>query len=204
MDQDQVEKMISEQPACSEKLLDTTRLSLNQPLLSAKENFDHNYRFGHVLGEGDFEQDNQTLPEHLAKKFFRQVVEAVVQCHRVGVIHRDIMVENILAPTSKIPSNTDFNGTHVYSPPEWIVHGKYMGEPATVWSFGNLLYVMIFGDILFEEEDEIVNAVLNFPPGNQLASQQCRDQIQTLLEPNLSKRQSLEQIWSHTSWLCLC
>jgi hypothetical protein len=54
MDQDQVEKMISEQPACSEKLLDTTRLSLNQPLLSAKENFDHNYRFGHVLGEGDF------------------------------------------------------------------------------------------------------------------------------------------------------
>jgi serine/threonine protein kinase len=62
---------------------------------------------------------------------------------------------------------------------------------------------MIFGDIPFEEEDEIVNAVLNFPPGNQLASQQCRDLIQTLLEPNPSKRQNLEQILSHT-WLCLC
>jgi serine/threonine protein kinase len=36
-----------------------------------------------------------------------------------------------------------------------------------------------------------------------LASQQCRDLIQTLLKPNPSKRQSLEQILSHT-WLCLC
>jgi serine/threonine protein kinase len=36
-----------------------------------------------------------------------------------------------------------------------------------------------------------------------LASQQCRDLIQTLLEPNPSKRQNLEQILSHT-WLCLC
>lgn len=302
---DQVEKMISEhQPACLEKqnLLDTpTHLGLHQPLLTAKENFDHNYRFGHVLGEGGFgtvyaatrvcdglpvaikkikrssitswcqvnnslvpleysllrqvsqcsgvvklldacdagdafylvmetmescrdlfdfitEQDNQTLPEHLAKKFFRQVVEAVVQCHRVGVIHRDIKVENILVDLNTLTVKlidfgagahvkntfyTDFNGTYVYSPPEWIVHGKYMGVPATVWSFGILLYVMIFGDIPFEEEDEIVNAVLNFPPGNQLASQQCRDLIQTLLEPNPFKRPSLEQILSHT-WLCLC
>ncbi len=301
----QVEKMIPEQPACAEKqnLLDSTPtyLGLHQPLLTAKENFDHNYRFGHVLGKGGFgtvyaatrvcdglpvaikkvkrssvtswcqvnnavvpleycllrqvsqcsgvvklldacdagdafylvmetmkscqdlfdfisERDNETLPEQLAKKFFRQVVEAVVQCHQVGVIHRDIKVENILVDLNTLNVKlidfgagarvkntfyTDFNGTQVYSPPEWIVHGKYMGVPATVWSLGILLYVMIFGDVPFEENDEIVNAVLDFPPGYQLASRQCRDLIQTLLEPNPSKRPSLEQILSHT-WLRLC
>jgi serine/threonine protein kinase len=35
----------------------------------------------------------------MAKNFFRQVVEAVIQCHRAGVVHRDIKV-NIVSVTS--------------------------------------------------------------------------------------------------------
>ena len=161
------------------------------------------------------EQDCEMLPESLAKTFFCQVVEAVAQCHRAGVIHRDIKAENILVDLKTLTVKlidfgagayvkdtfyTDFNGTPFYTPPEWIVHEKYMGVPATVWSLGILLYVMLFGDVPFVENDEIVNAFLDLPTDYQLTSEQCRDLIQTLLEPDPSKRPSLEQILSHP-WL---
>lgn len=72
--------------------------------------------------------------------------------------------------------------------------------PATVWSMGILLYDMVCGDIPFEENEQIVSAVLNFPTtgsGHQLVSRQCQDLIRNLLEYSPAERPSLEQILSH-------
>lgn len=85
----------------------------------------------------------------------------------------------------------------MYSPPEWINHRKYQGLPATVWSLGILLYDMVCGDIPFEQDDQIVSAVVSFPSH---VSRPCQELIRSLLEYCPVDRPGLEQILLHP-WL---
>ena len=44
----------------------------------------------------DFITEKGILAEDMAKHFFKQIVETILECHQRGVIHRDVKDENIL------------------------------------------------------------------------------------------------------------
>ena len=99
-----------------------------------------------------------------------QIVEAIAYCHGRGIFHRDIKDENVLinVKTGHIKlidfgsgafvedEYTDYQGTKVYSPPEWVRYQRYNGWSLESWCLGVLLFIIISGEIPFETEEDIL------------------------------------------------
>eukprot|EP00210_Caulerpa_lentillifera_P003318 g3168.t1 len=122
------------------------------------------------------------INQNNARWFFQQLIIAVDYCHKMGVIDRDIKLNNVLVdsndeyPLLKI---CDFGfskheirnsaacslvGTCKYMAPEVFAadgNEEYDGKKADIWSCGVLLYAMVFNCYPFIKREDI-NAIDRF------------------------------------------
>ncbi|XP_039623512.1 serine/threonine-protein kinase pim-2-like [Polypterus senegalus] len=149
------------------------------------------------------------LEEQFARRIFLQVVEALQHCQARGVFHRDAKVDNFLiqSPTCQIKlidfgcgallhdgEYTSYRGSRKYAPPEWFTKLRYQAQPATVWSLGVLLYMVLCGIMPFERKEETIRGKVKLP---RKVSRECLNLIKRCLSLNPKDRPSLEEILKH-------
>lgn len=181
---------------------------------------------------GDFFQfihNKGKLPDILARKFFRQLVDAVCYCHDNGVYHRDLKPENLLLT---IPDEnlgdlkiTDFGfsamkdhggcllktncgSPHYCAPEVWngscTEHGGYDGSKADAFSVGVILYVLLAGGQPFYDNDE--DRLLQKVDKCDVVypEEMCNDAVDLLsklLVRDPNKRWNLKMVKRHTWYL---
>ncbi|KAI1231028.1 hypothetical protein IHE44_0008472 [Lamprotornis superbus] len=149
--------------------------SLNHPhIIAVHEVFENSGKIVIVMeyaSKGDlydYISERQRLSEQEARHFFRQVVSAVYYCHKNGIVHRDLKLENILLDANGNIKIADFGlsnvfqqdkllqtycGSPLYASPEIINGRPYKGPEVDSWSLGVLLYILVHGTMPFDGHD---------------------------------------------------
>jgi len=126
-----------------------------------------------------FVRKSGRLAEPCARVLFKQLMDGLVYIHRLGVVHRDIKLENLLldchtcvkiadfgvAALVKAPGQqlTEHCGTPSYIAPEILLEAGYDGPPVDVWSSGVVLYAMLCGRVPFKGDQfsELKRSILS-------------------------------------------
>ncbi|KXS10524.1 Pkinase-domain-containing protein [Gonapodya prolifera JEL478] len=172
--------------------------------------------FDMILRRG--RMDDRSL---LAKRLFRQVVEAVKYCHDKNLVHRDLKLENVMLtddmgnvklidfgftrevalPTQKQLLDT-YCGSVAYAAPEMIIGKQYLGPQADIWSLGVILFTLVCGFLPFDDDSE--NEILVQKKIKELdyempefLSDTCKDLITRILKLDPADRIPLNDILHH-------
>ncbi|XP_051741377.1 serine/threonine-protein kinase pim-3-like [Ctenopharyngodon idella] len=154
-------------------------------------------------------QNGGRISESKARVVMHQVVTAARICFEKGIYRSDIKLENLLINENSLQVKlidfgvgrsfktfgyTRYIGTKLYAPPEafrrtWRYHAK----PATVYSLGVLLFVMLFGKYPYKVKPEVIADILR----KAGISKESKELISSCMETDPTKRIDLDKILDH-------
>lgn len=191
-------------------------------LVEVLESQEHMYIIMELAEGGDlldYINKKRFLPEEDAKGLFHDLVDGLLECHRLHFVHRDLKCENMLLSRNLRLKISDFGfarrfsetqklqtycGSYAYAAPEIIIGEPYLGPTADIWSIGVILYAMVCGKLPFKDKDaktllSDVASKLSFP---SRLKDECKDLIKGILKFNPKDRLTLEEIKSHP-WMAM-
>lgn len=175
----------------------------------------------------DFVAAHRTIPEDTCVYLLRQIVAALLYCHRIHISHRDLKPENILLDQKTMTVKlVDFGmaalqpqgnylttpcGSPHYAAPELLTSRAYDGSQADVWSCGVVLFVMLTGYPPFNFPSDPDNRI---PEDRRLKmlfraiteadyhmpptlSREAQDLIRRIFVADPKKRITIEDMWKH-------
>lgn len=163
--------------------------------------------------------ERKGLDEPETVYIFRQIVSALLYCHRLLICHRDLKPENILLDRHDLSVKLiDFGmaalqpqgrllstpcGSPHYAAPEVVSSKPYDGTQADVWSCGVILYVMLTGTTPFNyPSNGDIRALFRdigradyFLPAE--LTREAQDLIRRIFVPDPAARITMDEIWDH-------
>ena len=120
----------------------------------------------------DYMKDNNyNFTEKRAAELIYQIADGLKYLHKYGIIHRDLKPDNIMMTESsdkgqikimdfglskilgKKEKSVDGFGTLTFVSPEVLIRKPYNKE-VDIWSVGVILYMMLSGDLPFDDEED--------------------------------------------------
>jgi len=166
--------------------------------------------------------------ESIARTYFHQLMAGVEFCHSKGVVHRDLKPENLLLDDQFTLKLADFGfsnlvcaahklmhtecGTPGYMAPEMFRNPKgYDGMKADIWACGVILFIMLAGfppfqkpstsDWWFNKLNSNKHALFwQAHSRSAYFSDQTKDFINKILNPDPEKRISIADMKKHAWW----
>uniref|UniRef100_A0A7S0QW82 Protein kinase domain-containing protein n=1 Tax=Cryptomonas curvata TaxID=233186 RepID=A0A7S0QW82_9CRYP len=162
-------------------------------------------------------REKKRLSEGESARLFMQITDALSYCHRRGVVHRDVKLDNLLLDAVGNVKLADFGfsvtffhgqklkkacGSPSYAAPEIVTRKPYHPPGVDVWSLGVVLYAMVCGYFPFHGSTSqdlcrrIASGKFECPA---FMSAECRDLVRRMLSVDTSRRTSLADAEQH-SW----
>eukprot|EP01094_Clydonella_sp_ATCC50884_P030174 TRINITY_DN973_c4_g1_i1.p1 TRINITY_DN973_c4_g1~~TRINITY_DN973_c4_g1_i1.p1 ORF type:complete len:760 (+),score=218.40 TRINITY_DN973_c4_g1_i1:70-2280(+) len=157
--------------------------------------------------------ERHTVPEDTCRELWRQLLLGVEYMHSIGVVHRDLKLENILIDTNGTLKIIDmgfgnffkdgemlntFCGSPDYAAPELFKGRPYSAPEVDLWSLGVCLYAMLSGCLPFPDTPSLCAGRFTFHPS---ISDGARSIISLILKVNPRDRATIEELKEHP-WTC--
>lgn len=164
-------------------------------------------------------KEMKKFSENQAAKCIKEVAGALIHCHQQGIVHGDLIPENILyenkEETAKLKLIGFGNSLYYYNKPadeiNYYKSPESLGGKATekgdVWSLGVILYILLSGSPPFvgknlvEIAENIKTGTLSFTSQNWNGiSEESKELLSKMLNKTPKNRCTIEEVF-HNYWV---